>query len=70
MTEQGTFTLTPFGQLVNTGMAEVKSAVPEPATWAMMLIGFAGLSLAGYWQNRARVAKCASSRSELDRAPL
>jgi hypothetical protein len=24
------------------------SAVPEPATWAMMLIGFAGLSYAGY----------------------
>jgi hypothetical protein len=24
------------------------SAVPEPSTWAMMLIGFAGLGLAGY----------------------
>jgi hypothetical protein len=24
------------------------AAVPEPATWAMMLAGFAGLGLAGY----------------------
>ena len=24
------------------------AAVPEPSTWAMMLIGFAGLSYAGY----------------------
>jgi len=31
----------------------VSSAVPEPATWAMMLIGFAGLSLAS---RRRRIA--------------
>jgi PEP-CTERM motif len=24
-------------------------AVPEPSTWAMMLIGFTGLVFAGYW---------------------
>jgi PEP-CTERM motif len=24
------------------------SCVPEPSTWAMMLLGFAGLGLAGY----------------------
>jgi hypothetical protein len=28
------------------------SAVPEPATWAMMLIGFAGLGVAGYRGSR------------------
>jgi hypothetical protein len=27
---------------------QVGSAVPEPSTWAMMLIGFAGLGFAGY----------------------
>jgi hypothetical protein len=37
----GTFTLT---------------AVPEPATWAMMLIGFAGLGVAGYRASQKRAA--------------
>jgi hypothetical protein len=27
-------------------------AVPEPSTWAMMLIGFAGLGYAGFKQTR------------------
>jgi hypothetical protein len=27
---------------------EVTSGVPEPSTWAMMLLGFAGLGIAGY----------------------
>jgi hypothetical protein len=31
-------------------------AVPEPSTWAMMLLGFAGLSLAGYRANRKSVS--------------
>jgi PEP-CTERM motif len=31
----------------------VGPAVPEPSTWAMMLIGFAGLSYAGYRKARA-----------------
>jgi hypothetical protein len=30
----------------------VGGAVPEPSTWAMMLIGFAGLGYAGYWRAR------------------
>jgi hypothetical protein len=28
------------------------SAVPEPATWAMMLAGFAGLGFLGYRRNK------------------
>jgi hypothetical protein len=37
----GTFTLT---------------AVPEASTWAMMLIGFAGLTVAGYRTSQMRAA--------------
>jgi hypothetical protein len=32
------------------------SAVPEPSTWALMLLGFAGLGFAGYRRARARLA--------------
>jgi hypothetical protein len=28
------------------------TAVPEPSTWAMMLLGFAGLGFAGYRRSR------------------
>jgi hypothetical protein len=31
----------------------LSSAVPEPSTWAMMLLGFAGLGFAGYRRARA-----------------
>ena len=37
----GTFTLT---------------AVPEASTWALMLIGFAGLGIAGYRASQKRIA--------------
>jgi hypothetical protein len=30
----------------------VESAVPEPSTWAMLLLGFAGLGYAGYRKTR------------------
>ena len=32
------------------------SAVPEPSTWAMMLLGFGGLGLLGYRKSRKSVA--------------
>ena len=34
------------------GVFAIGGAVPEPSTWAMMLLGFAGLRLAGYRQTR------------------
>jgi hypothetical protein len=37
----------------------VSGAVPEPSTWAMMLLGFAGLGYAGY--RKARPAAVASA---------
>jgi hypothetical protein len=33
------------------------SPVPEPATWVMMLLGFAGLGLMGYQSGRGRTAR-------------
>ena len=33
----------------------VPTAVPEPSTWAMMLLGFAGLGFAG-WRGRRKTA--------------
>jgi hypothetical protein len=34
----------------------IGGAVPEPSTWAMMLVGFAGLGFAGYRSTRQRAA--------------
>ena len=45
----GALSFTNLGQSDNLGLildnVELSSAVPEPATWAMMLIGFAGLGV-------------------------
>jgi hypothetical protein len=35
---------------------DMGSTVPEPSTWAMMLIGFAGLGILGYRKTKPRVA--------------
>jgi hypothetical protein len=37
----------------------ITPGTPEPSTWAMMLIGFAGLGFAGYRASRKRVAPAA-----------
>jgi PEP-CTERM motif len=34
----------------------VPSPVPEPSTWAMMLLGFAGLGYAGYLRSQRPVS--------------
>jgi probable HAF family extracellular repeat protein len=42
------------------GYSTVFDATPEPSTWAMMLLGFAGLSFAGYRRARAGHATLAA----------
>jgi hypothetical protein len=37
-------------------IASATGAAPEPATWALMLLGFAGLGYAGFRQSRTRAA--------------
>jgi hypothetical protein len=42
------------------GLDAAPQSVPEPSTWAMMLVGFAGLGFAGYRASRRGVAIAAS----------
>ena len=51
-TTGGAFVLTSVGDATFTAAT---NAIPEPSSWAMMLIGFAGLGYAGY--RRARAAR-------------
>jgi hypothetical protein len=53
MTVQSIYTLQPGGELLNRGQTEVKTAIPEPTTWALMLLGFAGLGIAGWRKARS-----------------
>ena len=56
-TTGGAFVLTSVGDATFTAAT---SAIPEPSTWAMMLIGFAGLGYAGYRRARAAHATLAA----------
>jgi PEP-CTERM motif len=49
----------PAAPTFNAAFSVTGSVVPEPSTWAMMLLGFAGLGFAGY--RRARKARPASA---------
>jgi hypothetical protein len=42
--------------LDNVDVEGAAGAIPEPSTWAMMLIGFAGLGLVGYRARRRTAA--------------
>ena len=37
------------------GTVTLASGVPEPSTWAMILVGFVGLGFVGYRRSKARV---------------
>jgi hypothetical protein len=41
---------------VTIGVSVTTANVPEPSTWAMMLLGFAGLGFAGYRRTRVAVS--------------
>jgi hypothetical protein len=56
LSDQGTLLLE-AGATVSGGQSTtVSAAVPEPSTWAMMAIGFAGIGFAGYKRARRRPA--------------
>jgi hypothetical protein len=50
------------------GLTPTTTAVPEASTWAMMLIGFAGLGLTVYRQTRKRAALVSRSTKSPGRA--
>jgi PEP-CTERM motif len=55
------FTCAPIGPPACSESFDITgSAVPEPSTWAMMLLGFAGLGFAGYRRARAGGATLAT----------
>jgi hypothetical protein len=51
-----------YNDLTNGGSGSVSvTAVPEPTTWAMMLLGFAGLGFAGYRRTKQAVPEFAAA---------
>ena len=42
------------GENYGNGFVEFGSAVPEPSTWAMLLLGFAGIAFVGYRRSRQK----------------
>ena len=48
--------INPPGTIINIADVSLIATVPEPSTWAMMLIGFAGLSYAAYRQKKKNAA--------------
>jgi PEP-CTERM motif len=55
--DQNTVGLTPGATIYGPVTISASFNVPEPATWALMLIGFAGLAAAGYGGRRFSAAK-------------
>jgi hypothetical protein len=45
------FTTATFHSTANAFEFSLGSAIPEPSTWAMMLLGFAGLGYAAFYRN-------------------
>ena len=58
MTEQAIITLGPGESLVNRGQSIIgaEAVIPEPATWALLLLGFAGLAWSGYRKHPRNIA--------------
>jgi len=54
VTDEFLITATGLGSANNT--INLNAAVPEPSTWAMMLLGFAGVGFLAYRQKRSRMA--------------
>jgi hypothetical protein len=56
MTESASLRLIGGGSITGFNQSETSSAVPEPSTWAMLLIGFIGLAIGAATRKRVREA--------------
>jgi hypothetical protein len=56
MTEEATYTLQPFGELLSRGTNMVATNVPEPSSWVMLALGFAGLGFMGHRASRTKIS--------------
>ena len=54
MTESASLTLRGLGSITGFNQSMESTAVPEPSTWAMMLVGFVGLSWGAWSRKRVR----------------
>jgi len=54
-TEQGSYSYSGFS--IN-DLSAPTAAVPEPSTWGMLLLGFAGLGFIGYRRTRKMASRC------------
>jgi hypothetical protein len=50
-----------FADLATLTVSEHVAAVPEPSTWAMMLLGFAGVGFAVYWKRKTGTVAMAAA---------
>jgi hypothetical protein len=53
MTESASLSVLGGGSVTGFDQAMTSSAIPEPSTWAMLVLGFGGLALAG-WRHKKR----------------
>ena len=56
MTEEASLTLRGLGSITGFNQSMESTAVPEPSTWAMLMLGFGGLAFVGLQKRRNRLS--------------
>ena len=56
MTETANLALKAGGSITGFNESMATTAIPEPSTWAMLMLGFGGLAFAGLQKRRNRLS--------------